>query len=187
MNAMAEKRPKWPESLPPPVEITEGPPRVNFAPNDLRSDDAIKDLVHDLYWFPDSEYFIYFLHGEGIGQELDARLEEWGIERRKTEMYFYKHPKPAYENDFVRALPVADAPPWVREAAEGPMYGRVQLSLSAAMRKQLDLSETSRATSVAIQESDPVIEAKPNFFGMGISLNSLWRRVKNWIQRKRNA
>jgi hypothetical protein len=110
MNAMAEERPKWPESLPPPVEFTEGAPRVDLAPHELGADDAIKDLVHDLYWFPDSEYFVYFLYGEGIGQELDVRLEAWGIERRKTEMYFYKHPKPAYKNDFVRALPGADAP-----------------------------------------------------------------------------
>jgi hypothetical protein len=55
------------------------------------------------------------------------------------------------------------------------------------MRKQLDLSETSRATSAAMQETDPVIEAKPNFFGIAINLNSLWRRAKYWAQRKRNA
>ena len=61
MNAMAEERPKWPESLPPPVEFTEGDPRVDLAPHELGADDAIKDLVHDLYWFPDSEYFVYFL------------------------------------------------------------------------------------------------------------------------------
>ena len=184
---MANERPKWPESLPPPVEITEGATRVAMSPHDLTSDEAISHLVHDMYWFPDSEYFLYFVYKEGIGQELDARLQTWGIERKKTEMYFYKHPKPAHENDFVRALPGVDAPPWVKEAAEGQMYGRVQLSLSVTMRKQLDLSETARAMRAAISDADPVFEAKPNFFGIGINLNNLWRRAKNWVQRKRKA
>ncbi|MDZ7660930.1 hypothetical protein [Thiohalophilus sp.] len=184
---MVEERPKWPESLPPPIEISEGTRRVDLVPDQLGTDEALQDLVHDLYWFSDSEYFVYFVYGEGIGQNLHVRLNGWGIETKKTEMYFYKHPKPAYENDFVRAVPGENVPAWVKEAVNVKMYGRVKLELSVTMRKQLDLSETAWNTSAAISNSDPVIEAKPNFFGMGINLNSLWRKVKKWFQRKESA
>lgn len=183
---MENERLKWPESLPPFVEVIKGAPRVNLTPYDLAAEEALQDLVHDLYWFPDREYFVYFLYGEGIGRKLDRRLQQRGVERKKVEMYFYKHQEPAYENHFVRALPGAEVPPSVKEATKTQMYGRVQLSLSVTMRKQLDLVETARATSTAISNAEPVVQAKPNFFGMGLNLNSLWRRLKNWWLRNRN-
>jgi hypothetical protein len=63
---MADQKPKWPESLPPPSEVTEGPRRVHLVPGDLVREGAIQTLVHDLYWFPKDEYFLFFVY-RGIG------------------------------------------------------------------------------------------------------------------------
>jgi hypothetical protein len=72
---MTEERPKWPSSLPPPVEITEGPSRVDLTPADLSTAEDISGLVSDLYWHSDDHYYLFFKHGEGIGAELTKQLE----------------------------------------------------------------------------------------------------------------
>ena len=184
---MTDELPKWPDSLPPPIEFVEGPQRVFLSSEDLNGQRTLTDLVHDLYWFPDSEYFLYFEHGAGIGHELNARLEECGVEMRKTELYFYRHPRPAYTSDFIRVLPGATIPDWQRESAQGQMFGRVSLTLNSAARKQMDHAELARATSTAMADNESVIEAKPNFFGLGINLNSVWHRVKKRLGWSKNV
>lgn len=175
---MADKAPKWPESLPLPFEFVEGPRQNLFSATDLKSENRIRDLIHDLYWFPDDQYFLYFLQGEGVDNDLSFKLETMGVVMKKTELYFYRHPNAAYPNDFIRVLPNDDAPQWQAEAATGQMFGRVSLSLEPARRKQIDFQESAKVTSAVLRNSEPVVEAKPNFFGIGINLHSLWHKIE---------
>jgi len=181
---MTDNIPKWPESLPPPFEVVEGPRQVYFCESDFDGDDGVRDLLHDLYWFPDDNYYLYFLHGEGLDKSLASRLEAQGIEMKKTELYFYRHPNPAYPNDFIRVLNHEDPPQWKADAAKGPMFGRVSMSLEPARRKQIDFQENARITRELIADSESVVEAKPNFFGMGLNLNSLWHKVRKRLRRR---
>lgn len=184
---MTEQISKWPESLPAPCEIVEGPGEVVFTTHDLEEDSAIRNLVHDLYWFQDDEYFLYSLYGHGVGQTLNMRLKTHGVMTKKTEMYFYRHPKPAHENDFIRVTPHSDVPQWMKDAAQGEMYARGYLTLEAARRKQLDFREAARVATNTMADNESVVEAKPNFFGLGLNLNSLWRIAKRWLNRKKRS
>jgi diguanylate cyclase (GGDEF)-like protein len=150
---MAEERPKWPESLPPPVEITESR-RVDLVSGDLSTAADISGLASDLYWHSDDEYYLFFKHGQGIDGELLKKLEAQGIALRKTELYFYRHPHPTSDKDFVRILPGETKFEWQRETASGEMFGRFALTLESWRRKQLDASATGAATRRVIETRD---------------------------------
>lgn len=182
---MTERIPKFPDSLPPPVEVVEGPRYINFMPDELKPTTAIADLVHDLYCHHDNHYFLFFVYGEGIGADLKERLKSHGVAMKKTELYFYRHPKPAYKSDLIRVLPHSGEFEWQKEAAKGQMYGRVFLSLEPWRRKQLDLEYAARATTRAIADAEPVVEMKPNFAGMGINMHSVFLRLKRWWSGRR--
>jgi hypothetical protein len=173
-----EERPKWPDSLPPPIEIVEKRRYVPFTEADLNGDSSIQDLVHDLYWFIDSDYYLYFEYGKGIENSLLSRLGQAGVEMNRTEMYFFCRPNPSYKNDFIRILPHSEVPKWQEEAFKGKMFCRVSLTLESARRKQLDFSESGRLTNELLADKEPMVEAKPNFYGFGLNLNSIWHRVK---------
>jgi hypothetical protein len=179
---MEDEIPKWPESLPPPFEMTRGPREHHLTAADLEGETNINDLIHDLYWFPDDLNFIYFRHGEGLGKAFISKIEKKGIEVKKTELYFYRHPKPAYQNDYIRILPHENVPNWQKEAANGPMFGRVLVTLKPARRKQIDFYESARITIKVIADNESLIEAKPNFFGLGVNLNSLLRKALKWLR-----
>jgi hypothetical protein len=85
---MTDDRPKWPDSLPRPVDIDEGALRYNLIPDDLDTTQSIVNIVHDLYWFPDDSYFLFFAYGTGIRAELNNTLETHGVAMKKTELYF---------------------------------------------------------------------------------------------------
>jgi len=179
---MADEIPKWPESLPLPFEMTRGPREHHLTAADFEGEKNIDDHIHDLYWFPDDLNFIYFRYGEGLGKAFISKIEKIGIEVKKTELYFYRHPNPTYQNDFIRVLPHEDVPNWQKEAAKGPMFGRVFIVLNPARRKQIDFQENARITSNIIADNESLIEAKPNFFGIGVNLNSLWRKALKWLR-----
>lgn len=181
---MTDKQPKWPDSLPHPVEINEGARRCNLMPDDLETAQAVRDLVHDLYWFPHDSYFLFFVYGTGIGVELNNALGTHGITMKKTELYFYRNPNPAYKNDFLRVLPHSDAPEWQKEAAKGQMFGRITLSLEPWRRKQLDFKHTAQVTTKAITDRESIIEMKPNIWGIGVNVPRLMYRVKGWWSRR---
>lgn len=182
---MTTETPKFPDSLPPPTAVVEESRHAYFVPDDFNSAAAIADLVHDLYWFPDTDYCLFFVYGEGIGAGLEERLKAQGVATRKTEMYFYRHPNPAHENDFIRILPHSAEHEWVIKAAQGQMYGRVLLSLEPWRKKQLDLEHAGRAAARTIADAEPVIEMKPNFAGMGVNIHSALRRLKRWFNVRR--
>jgi len=184
---MTTELPKFPESLPPPVEMTEGPRRVFLTPEELPNTEKISELVHDLYWFSDDLYFLFYPHGKGIGLDLNKRMESNGVGMRKTELYFYRRLKPAYENDFIRVLPHSAEYDWQRETEKGQMFGRVTLSLEPWRRKQLDLEYAAHVTSGAIVNNEPVVEMKPNYCGMGINVRALLKKLKRWWRDRKES
>lgn len=177
---MTEHLPKWPDSLPPPIEFVEGAPQHCLTEADFDQDNAIDDLIHDMYWFPDDVYLLYFVYGEGVTKELTNKLELAGIAMRKTELFFFKHPQPAYSNEFIRILANDNLPQWMADAAKGPMHGQVTLSLEPAKRKMIDFYENAKVASQVLSEQEPIFEFKPNFAGLGVNLNSFWLRIKKW-------
>ena len=152
--------------------------------SDLDCDDEILDLVRFLFWHPDDRYYLFFPYSEGISDNLAASLGRFGVSLRMTEMYFFRHPAPAYENDFVRILPQDDIHDWQRLAAKCRMFGRITLTLECWKRKQIEFRELARITAAEIAENEDVLEAKPNLMGFGINLNSGWRKSKRWIPRR---
>ena len=54
------------------------------------------------------------------------------------------------------------------------------MNLEPARRKQFDFDENARTTTELLADKEPVVEAKPNFFGVGLNLNSIWHRIKWW-------
>ena len=62
---MAEEVPRWPNSLPLPSKLTFGARRVHLLPTDFEMGGALDDLIHDLYWFPDDLYYLFYSGSEG--------------------------------------------------------------------------------------------------------------------------
>jgi diguanylate cyclase (GGDEF)-like protein len=149
---MTEERPKWPSSLPPLVELTEGPSRVDLTLADLSTSEDVSGLVSDLYWHSDDQYYLFFKHENGIGAELAKELESQGLALRKTEFYFYRHPYPVSERDFIRVLPGELEFDWQRQAAAGEMFGRITVTLEPWRRKQLDGTTTASATQRTLED-----------------------------------
>jgi len=179
---MSEKVPKWPDSLPLPAKVTFGPRRVHLLPADFESEGAISDILHDLYWFPDDHYYLFYSDTLKFTSETATELEASRVIFTELESYFYKHPKPGYDRDFIQVLPHGDYPTWRNEAAEGQMFWRASLALDSAMRREMDFNESAARTRDAITDSEDVVDLKPNFFGVGVNLNSVWRRFLSWFK-----
>ena len=174
--------PKWPESLPPFTEVNEEDPEVVFVPEDLDNLTAIGDLVHDLYWFDNRKYLLCFEYDSGLPKSLNKNLLENGIELNKRKKFFYRHPKPAYKNDFVRILPHSEIPYFLEGADEGKMYGRLRLNLTPDYRKQLDFRIAANETSKVLQEQESMIEIKPSVWGISINLKIVYYKVRKWFK-----
>ena len=113
---MSEEVPRWPNSLPMPAKMTFGPRRVHLLPVDFENDEAIADLLHDLYWFPDDQYHLFYSETLKLTSKASAELEELGVVITEMESYFFKHPKPGYERDFIQVLPSEDYPEWKKRS-----------------------------------------------------------------------
>lgn len=173
--------PKWPDSLPPPSEATLLPPEHVFYREGLVADQDIQNLIHDLFFFPEDKYFLYYEYGsEEIPDGFDTeKLERYGISLRKHENFFYRHP---WDNEhpekysYLR-LTVSDIRfPWQQELVDkGPMYGRVQIELMEWRKKEIELA---RIKALSDKSEDPLV-LQPNFFGLGVDL----KKVPQWIKR----
>lgn len=179
---MSDDVPKWPDSLPFPAKVTFEPRRVHLLPADFESDRAVTDLLHDLYWFPDDRYYLFYSDTMKLTTKVAEELKESGIVFSEIESYFYKHPKPAYERDFIQVLPNVDYPTWRKKSAKGEILWRALLSLDTTVRRELDFDESAARTRDAIANSEGVVDLKPNIYGVGLNLNSLWRKIKAWLK-----
>lgn len=173
--------PKWPKSLPPFTEINAGDPEVVFIPEDLDHISSIRDLAHDLYWFDERKYLLYFEYEMGLSESLSKALSINGIEMTKRENFFYCNPKPAYKNDFVRILPHSAIPHFLEGVNEGVMFGRLHLSLTSDYRKQLDFRMAANETSKVLQAQESIVEFKPSVWGITINMKLIYCKIKNWF------
>jgi len=182
---MGEKKkkqiPKWPDSLPPFTELTILPPEHVFYRHQLIADSDIRDLIHDLYYFPDDKYFLYYeCESKNIPKGFDAKkLERCGLSLRKHESFFYRRP---YEDDrpdkysYIRLTAADIHYPWQQEIIDnGPMYGRVQIELFEWKKKEIELY---RIKSLNSKKDGPLI-LQPNFMGLGIDL----KKIPSWLKR----
>ena len=119
-------RPQWPDSLPAPMEIRLLPAEHPISREDLVAEDGTRALIHDLYWFPEDGYFIYFQYKstppEGFSPD---KLEQMGIGLTDIENYYFRRP---YSLDnperfsYVRIEPGCAESPWQKTLVEtGPM------------------------------------------------------------------
>ena len=51
-----------------------------------------------------------------LTSKASAELEELGVVITEMESYFFKHPKPGYERDFIQVLPSEDYPEWKKRS-----------------------------------------------------------------------
>jgi len=180
---MAEKElPKWPEELPPPIEVGKMT-RMNYMSTDeFSASTAIPDLIHDMFWFPEDGYFIFCEANKGIEETLSTNLKNSGIEFELSQRCFYPHPNPGYKNDFVQILPGEANYEWQKEASAKTEYSRHTLSLAAWKKKELDIAYTTESVVHASKSPSPVVSARPGMFGFSIDLIALY---KKWKDRKK--
>lgn len=176
---MRKDLPKWPASLPPPVSIGRGVKHHFMSPDEFGDKDEFGKLLHDMYWFSEDLYFVYCEEGKGLGENFLKGIENIGIEIGGIENYFYPHPNPVYENDYVHLPPGEKMHDWQREASKKQMHTRFSLHVSAWKRKELDMAYSAKATTEALNNEEPIVEAKPGFVGFSVNLIAGWRRLKN--------
>ena len=58
----------------------------------------------------------------------------------------------------------------------------MELLEAERVRREMDLNESAARTRDAINDSEDVVDLKPNFFGIGVNLNSVWRRFMAWFK-----
>ena len=181
---MVNRNPEWPGSLPLPSQIRYGPSGVHLVQADLAASERVDDLVHDLYWQPDSVYFLFVPALGGLDARLHDELRNAGVEMREIDLYFYPHPSPAYPNDFIQLLPHEVALDWQHRVVRGPMYQRMKLSLHPGVRENMSHVAIAAKSREAITASESMFELKPNFYGLGLNLAPLLRRIRAWFGRR---
>lgn len=182
MNDFYEKDiPKWPASLPPPSEMTILPPEHVIYRECLIEEEDIYNLVHDMFYFPEDKYFLYFEYESPVIPEgFDTKkLERFGLALRKNENFFYRRPYGDDEPDrysYIRLTPANIKHAWHQRLIDsGPMYGRVQIELMEWAKKDIELQ---RLKSLNPKDEDPLL-LQPNFMGVGIDL----KKVPSWFKR----
>lgn len=174
---MQKKIPSWPANLPMPIEVTTLPERFHLLPKDLDSQEAIQDLADELYWYSQDLYYLFHSENEHLTQEAAEIFESVGIVFKTTESFFYLHPKPRYEREFVRV--------YSEEEVIGKAYRRTTLSLNPQVRKERDFNETAIRTKKALEADEPILDIKPNIHGVGVNFNEVFRRLKFWYRSKK--
>ena len=180
---------KWPESLPPFVEMRILPRENEVFESELLCDDELQALLHDMYFFEDETYYVYREHDKSPDPDFSVeRLSQVGIALTSHENYFYRRPfsdQGLEPYSYVRILPGEDRHPWQKEIVrKGPMFTRIKLELHPWKKKQMDLARLS--SFVQARDVNPV-ELKPNFMGFGIDLIKLWSWIRSRFQRKQDA
>ena len=182
MSDLKKKQiPKWHDSLPPFTEWTMLPPEHVLYRSQLISEGDINDLIHDLYYFPEDKYFLYYEYkSKDIPEGFDAeKLESYGLSLGKHENFFYRRPYGDDQPDkysYVRLTIVDIKYPWQQEIVDkGPMFGRVQIELLEWKKKDIELY---RIKSLNSKKDDPLV-LQPNFMGLGVDL----KKIPAWLKR----
>jgi len=180
-----EKLAVWPESLPPFAEMTKLPPQHSLHHRDLINDTDIAALVHDLFFFPEDEFYLYYEYGAPrVHADYDkGKLEAAGLRFAKNENYFYRRPLDKNRSDrfsYERYLPGDEKYEWQEEIIEkGPMYGRASIQLMEWKKKDIELE---RIRSTQQQDDDPLL-LKPSIMGVGVDLKKLWKKTSHYFKR----
>jgi diguanylate cyclase (GGDEF)-like protein len=107
-----------------------------------------------MFWHSGDTYRIYFPYDRGIDRAVLTELERQGVALPSREFYFYRHPRPAYPNDFVRVLPHQKHADWKMAAATGPMFGCATLKLESWRAKELDAELAASATKRKLDSTE---------------------------------
>lgn len=180
-NTDSKEIPKWPDSLPPPSEMTMLPPEHVVYRESLIKEEDLYNLVHDLFYFPEDKYFLYFEYeSPAIPEGFDTeKLEHFGLALRKYENFFYRRPFGEDEPDrysYMRLTAADIKHPWHQKLVDsGPMYCRVQIELMEWAKKDIELQ---RLKSLSSKNEDPLL-LQPNFMGVGVDL----KKVPSWLKR----
>lgn len=178
--------PKWPDSLPPPAEVNFLTPEHALYRENLVATEDIKSLIHDLFFFPEDKYFLYYEYDsneipDGFSTE---KLERHGIALHKYENFYYHRPwdkEHPEEYSYVRLNASDIKLPWQQELVDaGPMYGRVLVELMEWQKKEIELSIIK---GVSDKNDDPLL-LQPNIFGFGLDLKKIWPWIKRITSKK---
>lgn len=180
-NIDSKEIPKWPDSLPPPSEMTMLPPEHVIYRESLIEEKDVYDLIHDLFYFPEDNYFLYFKYeSSNIPDGFDTKkLGSFGLALRQYENFFYRRPFGDVEPDrysYIRLTAADIKHPWHQKLIDsGPMFGRVQIELMEWANKNVELQ---RLKSLNSKDEDPLL-LQPNFMGVGVDL----KKIPAWLKR----
>jgi len=150
-----------------------------MSPDEFEDKNEFGKLLHDMYWFSDDLYFVYCKEGEGLGAEFLEGIKRIGVEVGEIENYFYPHPNPGYKNDYIHLPPGEIKYDWHMEASKKQMYTRFSLHVSVWKRKELDMAYSAKTTTEALNNEEPVLEAKLGVAGFSVNLIAGWRKLKS--------
>lgn len=170
----------WPDKWQPTsVELKQV--EVPLSVGDVSGPENVKRLLHDLYWFPETDYCIYTEYQQGLPQDVIDDLKAHGIETNTIERRFYKRPMSDGQFMFWQVHEIERDGSWLAEYPESVEHARYTASLAAWKQKDLDFQHSAEAVRKATSKPPAIFSAKPGFFGFSVDLVAAWKR---WLGRK---
>lgn len=186
-DAANNQVPSWPKELPPPVSVTMLPKELPIYREELINDKDINELIHDLFYFPEEKYFLYFKYEEDVipdGFDFE-KLQDLGLFFEKYENFYYRrpfHPSTPEKYTYIQIISGDAKTPWQVELVENtPMYSRVQIELMEWLKKDIEMA---RIKAAADKKQNAII-LQPNFYGIGLDINSIISSVRRFFKKEK--
>jgi hypothetical protein len=158
--------------------------------DDIVSTEDMDRLLNLLYEHEDHEFFLFYSLDltKSRNSLIQKSIEDGTISANTIENFYYRHPN--FARDYILIHPNCYNFAWEKALVErGPMYTRVQLSLSQRARRRREMAEmrvemsSSKPTSA---HPNPLI-LRPAIWGFGIDLPQLWLWLKQRVSMKRRT
>ena len=172
------ERPKWPDTLPLPIAFEEVACGVQLAVEDFPNQLTVAELAHDIFWYGECNYFVFYAQDIGFPPLLNEEFERLGLEMKKVDLYFFKPQIPHSKNDFIQVLPHEATDEWRKNAATTRMYARADVTLTPSRRKEMEIAETAAATAKLLKKPEPLLQLKPGAYGISVDLKVIWRWLR---------
>jgi len=174
-----ERLPVFPNIIPDKMEIGEF--HVIEAA-DIQTANDLNELILLMFNHPERSFY-YFGNKDGSPNKLLQNSKCRGeILMNVAEFFYYKHPN--NDHDYIKIQRGGGQSDWGKEVVKkGPMFVRIKLELSEKKKREL---EVYQKIEIGKSVDTNLIELKPNFYGIGIDLFKMVRKIRNWLSKRRN-
>ncbi|GEM_PF-2613065 len=164
-----------------PDKVTETLSHV-FECNEFETDVKVNDLMWLMFECPEREFYLFREQSEQLPIKLIKLRDSNLLLMNEVECFYYRHPKPYHNKDFVRVAPHNIEFDWEREVVQkGPEFRRIKLRLTEKAKRDLEISYRSYKEKQAIENP---LELKPNFCGIGVDLIKTWGHINKWWKKR---